>query len=125
MLVGDTDSTDQQLTDEAIAFWLTANNDDVDSAAIECVRQLIARYSRQVNTWMGHTRVEANKRSEQYRLLLGDLQQKTGHRAEWFVGGVSIAGKESLAGDADAVQPAFAVGQDDYVEPAGVDEQGD
>lgn len=116
MLIGDIDTTDQQITDESITFWLDQEGDDIYGAAIRCVRQLIALYARQVDTWMGHTRVDGGKRMENYQALLYELESRRNVGLEVFAGGLTISGKDTLNADADAVQPSFSRGQDDYTE---------
>lgn len=117
--IGDTDTNDQQVQDAEISFALTqagdgANMGCVRSAAIICVRSLMARYARQVDTTHGKLSVGASKRLENYRALLSELQRQQATLAEPFAGGLSIAEKTSDAQDSDAVQPHFEVGMDDY-----------
>jgi spermidine/putrescine-binding protein len=114
LLIGDTNSADQQLQDEELLF-LIAQRGDVNLAAVDACRALHAKYARQVDTTNLSLSVGASKRAEAYKLLAETLETKASSLvgAEMFVGGISIAGKETLDSNTDAVQPNFRMGQDD------------
>jgi len=48
LLVGDTDTTDQQITDEEIAFGLSQASDDIYNANAPLCRALTAKHARPV-----------------------------------------------------------------------------
>ena len=50
LLLGDTDSNDQQVQNEEIAFALAQNNNNVYYAGAWCARIVAAKYSRKVTT---------------------------------------------------------------------------
>lgn len=114
LITGDTDTSDQQLQDEEIYWYLSRHGDSVRYAAIDAVRGLIAKYSREVDLWMGHTRVGASGKQRNYRMLLDYLlNDQTDTLVDILIGGQSWGEKETLAQDTDAVQPSFRIGMDD------------
>lgn len=119
LALGDTDTTDQVLQDEEIDAYLSMASDTLRLATIYALRALIAKYSRQADLWIGHTRVQASQRARQYRELLA-IVEATGPNtlvANILFGGQSFAEKEDLDSDLDAVKLSFRVGQDDIVSP--------
>ena len=115
LAVGDTDTSDQILQDEELDWFLDDADDVVYTATIKALRALIAKYSRQADLWIGHTRVQASQRARQYRELLALYEETSSANfvVQMLVGGQSIDEKEDLASDEDAVQPGFSVGMDD------------
>jgi hypothetical protein len=119
LTIGDTDTTDQQVSDEEVAFWLLGAGDDYIGASIEAARALAAKYTRQADTTHGKLSISASQRAKAYLALVDQLQSDRDVQggAEFFVGGLTISGKEALASDPDAIQPGFAIGMDDYDDP--------
>lgn len=124
LLVGDTDSIDQQLQDEEIYFVLGLQP-TVNYAAAECADMLSAKYARQVNTENSLLRVSAAVRHTHYLNLAKRLRANGpgslpgGENAGMplggvFAGGTSIIANEIATGNADNVITDVAVGQDDY-----------
>ena len=113
LLMGDTDTSDQQLTDEAITFLLDQEGDDIYGAAITGIRMLIAKYARKVNSRVGHTMVFASQKVSAYKSLLDTLEARRSSISEVFAGGITVSGKDALSLDTDAVQPSFGISQDD------------
>jgi len=113
-LIGDTDTNDQQLQDEEIT-WLLTQRSNFTLAAADGARALAAKYARMVDTTNLSLSVSASQRSEAYKALADQLEAKAAALAgaEMDVGGITIAGKVTLASDSGAVQPNFAIGQDD------------
>lgn len=117
LLIGDTNTSDQQLSDEEIDYFLDKNGDSIRYAALDAVRALIARYSRQVDERMGHTEVERSQRARAYRFLLDELISDTQSMdVQILAGGQSRAEKAELEADTDAIMPGTMVGQDDILE---------
>lgn len=113
-LIGDTDTTDQQVTDEQIAAWLASYSDDTIRAALYGCQVLVAKYSRQADKTMGKTKIAASQRAQAYRELAKSIKANLGGGTQMIVGGISVSGKEDLTTDEDAVQPTFSIGMDDY-----------
>jgi len=114
--IGDTDETDKQITDEEIAYLLDQSGDSVAVASIQAIVSLISKYSRQADVRMGKTAIRAGQRASAYRSLLAQMRMEQTILASVFAGGLTKSGKDSMASDTDAVQPAFSVGQDDIMD---------
>lgn len=105
-LIGDTDSADEQLSDEEIAYLLTEYTAP-KRAALEAARSLQAKYSRLCDQRTGDISISYSQRRDSYAALVRDLQR--GMMGTPYAGGISAADKDSDEGDSDRVKPAFAV----------------
>ena len=105
-LIGDTDSSDQQLTDEEIAYLLTEYTAP-KRAALEAARSLQAKYSRLCDQRTGDISISYSQRRDSYAALVRDLQR--GMLGAPYAGGISQADKDSDEDDTDRVKPAFRV----------------
>tara|TARA_R110000803_G_scaffold168774_1_gene231814 strand:+ start:664 stop:1092 length:429 start_codon:yes stop_codon:yes gene_type:complete len=114
LLVGDTATGDQLLSDEEIAYYLSLNSDDALASAPSACEGVAAKFSRQANTSNQGLSVAASERAKAYLRLADELRDRAATLAEVFAGGLTIDGKEALADDVDATQPAFAIGLDDF-----------
>lgn len=113
-LVGDTDTTDQQLSDEEIAAALVDAGDNPYVAAIICTEALISKYSRLVTKSVGDLSISYGDIVKNYRSLLGDIRRRsTLQLCTPYAGGISVADKEVDEGDSDVVQPFFKRGMHD------------
>lgn len=110
-LIGDTDTTDQQLQDEEITYLLNINGGDVYDAAIAAARSLASKYSRQADTRIGDYSVSASQRAAAYLALAKELQQQQVanlvHTSTPYAGGISVADKQQDETNTDRVRPAF------------------
>lgn len=118
LLMGDTDTNDQQLTDEVLNYYLAQNNNEAVRAAIDAVNSLIAKYSRQVTASIENVSVSSGGIVTQYRKLLIDLkgiQANKGIRSglKPVISGISKAESQSLREKTDLRQPEFTIGQFD------------
>lgn len=116
LLLGDTDpSKPLPLTDNAVAYALAQEGNDLNLAASRCAAQLSAHYSRQVDTSNGALSVSASQRAEAFRKLAATLRMKASRAGSTgvFAGGLTVSGKQALDEDTSAVQPQFRIGQDD------------
>ena len=117
LLTGDTDSTDALLQDSEVDYFLSLYGAAVYPAAAAACDAISSKYARQADTTNGRLSVKASQRSEAYAKKAKELRRDTLLGAEVFAGGLTISGKNDLADDTDAVQPAFSVGMDDYDSP--------
>lgn len=113
LFVGDTNSADELLSDEEVAYYLGRHSDNALAAAPEACEGIAAKYSRQANTSNQGLSVAASERAKAYLRLADELRDRSSMVAEVFAGGLTISGKDSLADDSDAIQPAFKIGIDD------------
>lgn len=123
LLIGDTETTDQQLQDEEIYWVLTATTIGTYAAAA-CCDLLSAKYARQVNTENSALRVTAAARHLHYKDLAkrlradgpGDIPGGEGFGT--VLGGMDVGGayesdNDAIRDDDNNVLPSFSVGQDD------------
>lgn len=125
LLIGDNDSTRQQLQDEEID-WVLVEQDVVTYAAAACCDLLASKYAFLVNTENSELRVSAAARHKHYQELAERLRRSGGTLpggdgtgvalATAYVGGAIKSEKQTLEADTDLVPPAFARGQDDHPE---------
>lgn len=107
-LVGDTDSTDQLLTDEEIEWALTEESNTILVAA-KLARALAAKYSRKVDKSVGDLKISYSQLSKQFSSLADDLEDKGGIASGLpYLGGISKDDKDNIREDDDRVRPAFS-----------------
>lgn len=112
LLVGDTNTTDQQLQDEEINFSLSQTNNNVYSAASFCAGLIASSYSRKVTTELdGQLMAEYSDLSKQYRSLARDLKEKGKSFGNGglgiLAGGIRVSVIDTVRADTDRVTPAF------------------
>ena len=105
--IGDTDTTDQQLTDEEIDYFLD-QEDSVLDAALAAVRAILALYARLVDKSVGDLRQSYSQRLAAYQALEARLKKQTVVYGAPVAGGISQARKDTVEEDDDRVAPAFA-----------------
>lgn len=80
LLIGDTDATDQLLSDEALAFLLSAvppaGADLVVATAAAACRAIAARFARRVDFDQGGLSIQASQRAARYSALAAELQSR-------------------------------------------------
>lgn len=113
LLIGDTDSTDRQLSDAEIDWTLTQNANVYMTAGQAC-RSLAARYARKVDRAMGDLKISYSQMQKSYLDLAFQLEQRgTMEGASVYAGGISKSDKAVVQDDTDRQNPNFRVGQDD------------
>lgn len=110
--IGDTLTTDQQLSNEVINAILVVKA-SVTLAAVECCRRLIAKYARDIDKSGANVTASRSQRVNQYRDLLEILEREAGVETQPFVGGLSIAEAEAIEADTDFKLPVFGIGDED------------
>lgn len=85
LLVGDTDTTDQQVQNEEVAFALGQTGDNIYNAASFVAKLLASKYARLVDTQLdGALMASYSDRAKHYNLLsiqLSEFGKKTSGRA--------------------------------------------
>lgn len=107
--VGDIDTRSQLLPNETIDAILVTHVDET-ATAVECVRRILAKLARDIDTSGAGMNVTRSQKTQHYRDLLADLTTQLSTRAEMYVGGISIAAANSFASNTDDPQPHFTVG---------------
>lgn len=116
LLVGDTDTTDQQTSDEEIAFALSQGSDDVYIAGAVICRALSGKFARLVDTSVESVSSSYSQRATQYaelavRLTKDSKRLGSGGLGVPDAGGMSIADMISVESDPDRVPGAFRIDQ--------------
>ena len=111
LLIGDTDTTDQQLQDAELD-WFLSDEGSVSGAAIAAARAIQARYARMVDKAVGDLRLSYSQRADHYADLATRLERRRAQRTGVpFAGGISQAQKDTVEADTDRVEPYFTRGQ--------------
>lgn len=112
-LVGDTDSTDQLVTDEEIAYALGVESNAV-AAAARVARAAAAELSRKaLSKKVGDLAITYDKRAERLLAVASSLETETALRGRPEAGGILIADKNTATDDTTRVPPSFRVGMGD------------
>ena len=119
-LVGDTDTSDQQLSNEELAYLLTEHG-AVRPAGIAACRAMIGKYARLVDQSTGSIRISYSQRIKHYQFLLGEIRR--GRLVAPYAGGISVSDAETVNEDTDRAAPTFSVGMHDN--PTDYDERTD
>src|SRR3989304_2024720 len=120
--VGDTDTSDQQLTDEEVKFALSEGG-SVRAAASICADTLAAQYARLADLTEGQLSISYSQRFDHMRSISDDIVDAgtLTDPAMPSAGGIFVADKEATEGDAALVKPSFTVDILDNPEVGGLD----
>lgn len=114
-LIGDVDTTDQQLANEEINYLLAQAGNNVYKAAANGALSIASKYARLVDKSVGDLSLSYSQRKDAYEAMAARLTKQASSRsAVPYAGGISVSDKEIDKTDADAVQPAFVRGQFDF-----------
>lgn len=116
-LLGDTDTTDQRVSDEEIAFALAQTGNSTYGAAALCARALAGKYATLVDTTVETVSTKYSQLRDAFSKLATQLEAQgkryTGALGIPAAGGISITDMESAREDTDRVPTAFNMGQFD------------
>jgi len=112
-LIGDTDTTDQLLSDEKIEAELTRTG-SVNAAAIACAESLAAKFSRYTDVRFGPSSESRSQAAKAFADLVKQLRRKLSLVATPYAGGISKVDKETREANTDRVEPSFTTDQFDY-----------
>ena len=115
LLVGDTDTVDQQVQNEEITFSLSENGNNIYYAAAWSARNISSKYSRRVNTSLdGALKADYSDLAKQYKTLADDLeyQGKTNGSGSSvgigvLAGGITKTGIETVRENTDRIEGSF------------------
>lgn len=123
LLVGDTDTVDQQVQNEEITFALAQTNDNVYSAAAWVARAIASKYSRRVTTQLdGALQANYSDLSKSYLKLAQDLEyqgRKVGALVGVAAGGITISDVNAVRANTNRVENSFR--RDRFRNPPGYD----
>jgi hypothetical protein len=108
-LIGDTDTTKQQLTDEEIAFLLTQSGDNVYLAGASACYAIAADYARLVDKEVGDLVIDYSQRVEHYMTLGKQLEKQASKKStpNIFSAALNTADKNAIDDDTSLVQATF------------------
>lgn len=111
LLIGDTDTNDQQVQNEEITFALAESNNNVYSSAGWTARVIASQYSRRVNTQLdGALSADYSDLAEQYYKLAEDLEYRgktTGAVLGVSAGGLTISDINAVRANTNRVEGSF------------------
>ncbi len=115
LMVGDTDTGDQIMQDEEIAYFVTTYT-SVGSAAVAVARSILSIFARQVTKAVGDLRINASDRYKAYAEHIANLEELALATDPYqiYVGGQSFNEINSDRRDSDLPQGRFAVGMHDF-----------
>jgi len=119
LLVGDTNTSDQQIQDEEITFALGETNDSVYYAAAWVANSIASSYARQVDSEIDSTLVaKFSQLHKHYRTLSDNLTRDAirfdGTSLGVFAGGIRVSEVEAIRQLVNRVKPKFYDNQFDY-----------
>lgn len=110
-LVGDTDTNNQLVTDEEIAYAITTEGSNL-SAASRVAQTIAAQFARRTDEEVGDLKKWYSQRYAQYMSLSKSLGKRgTIATATPYAGGISVDDKDTQKDDTDRVAPRFSRGQ--------------
>lgn len=111
LLIGDTDTTDQQVQDSEISFALLETSDEIYGAAALMARTLASKFAREVDVTFDAVRDSNSQRADAYHKLAVRLDKKAstagGGLGVPAAGGISIADIDGVEDNPDRPDPAF------------------
>lgn len=113
-LIGDTDTTEQLVTDEEIAFSLLQTDDDIYKASIVIARSIVAKFARLVDTSIDSVRVANSQKVKQYTDLIAQLNLMADSISNSLAGpeitGISQSEMDTVKDNTDRYVPNFEEG---------------
>jgi hypothetical protein len=111
LLVGDTDTLDQQVQDEEVTFALSQNNNNVYYSAGWTARTISSQYARKVNTSLdGALKADYSDLMKHYSTLADNLEYQgktSGAAVGVLAGGITKSGIEAVRANTNRVEGSF------------------
>ena len=111
LLVGDTETIDQQVQNEEITFGLSENGDNIYYAGAWIARAIASKYSRKVNTSLdGALKADYSDLAKQYKVLADDLEYQgktSGAVIGVLAGGITKSGVEAVRANTNRIEGSF------------------
>jgi len=127
-LTGDTDTTDQLLSDEEIAWTnkeatgSATSTDALYDAAYRCCLTIASKLAREADKTIGDLSVKMSQRAAAYReqaVVLQGLASREGGTPVPYAGGITISDKDIDQENSDIYRGWFASGQFENVRDGG------
>jgi len=110
LLIGDTVTTRQLLSDEAIDWFITQAGNVYGAAALAC-DAIAAGFAGEADKEVGDLKISLSQKSIGYERRAKQYRKQSRTLVTPVAGGISIAAKQTQDQDTDRVKPAFARGQ--------------
>ena len=111
LLVGDTDTTDQQVQNEEVTFSLTENGNNVYYSGAWVARAIASKYSRKVNTELsGALKADYSDLAKHYYSLADNLEYQgktSGASVGVIAGGITKSKVEAVRQDTNRIEGSF------------------
>ena len=111
LLVGDTDTTDQQVQNEEVTFSLSENGDSVYYFGAWIARAIASKYSRKVNTELsGALKADYSDLVTHYNSLADNLEYQgktSGASVGVLAGGITKSKVEAVRQDTNRIEGSF------------------
>ena len=111
LLIGDTETLDQQVQNEEITFGLSENGDNIYYAGAWIARAIASKYSRKVNTSLdGALKADYSDLAKQYKVLADDLEYQgktSGAVIGVLAGGITKSGIEAVRANTNRIEGSF------------------
>ena len=111
LLVGDTDTTDQQVQNEEVTFSLTENGNNVYYSGAWVARAIASKYSRKVNTELsGALKADYSDLITHYNSLADNLEYQgktSGASVGVLAGGITKSTVEAVRQNTNRIEGSF------------------
>tara|TARA_R110000782_G_scaffold10038_1_gene31595 strand:+ start:115 stop:570 length:456 start_codon:yes stop_codon:yes gene_type:complete len=111
LLVGDTNTVDQQVQDEEVTFALSENGNNVYYSGAWTSRAIASKYSRQVTTELsGALKAQYSDLAKQYKVLADSLEYQgktSGAAVGILAGGITESGIKAVREDTNRIEGSF------------------
>jgi orotate phosphoribosyltransferase-like protein len=111
LLVGDTETLDQQVQNEEITFGLSENGNNVYYAGAWVARAISSKYSRKVTTQLdGALSADYSDLAKQYKAVADDLEYQgktSGAVIGVLAGGITKSGIEAVRANTNRIEGSF------------------
>jgi|TARA_R110001592_G_scaffold46262_3_gene147352 hypothetical protein len=111
LLVGDTDTTDQQVQNEEVTFSLTENGNNVYYSGAWIARAIASKYSRKVNTELsGALKADYSDLVTHYNSLADNLEYQgktSGASVGVLAGGITKSKVEAVRQNTNRIEGSF------------------
>lgn len=114
LLIGDTDTTDQQLQDEEIAYFLSTEANGT-MAASKAARSIGSKLARQADKQVGDLKISMSAISQKYVALADELRGRGMTYQIPSAGGIFVAETEANESNGSLRHNAIRRGMHDYV----------
>jgi hypothetical protein len=113
LLIGDTDTTDELLSDAEVDFFLADDGSAIWGAVRACTA-VAAKFARKVTSTSGRVSKQLSDLMQHYLDLARRLEQRAEEKSTGLVfTALTRSDKQIDREDADLIQPQFFIGQDD------------